>query len=315
MRPSATPGPRSKRPYRTLCTLSALPARAQTASVLSPPFPHQRPPQTKKPKYEEEEDGEEDPPHLTPRSLRDRARSAQGRHHAASALPLPRACDHWCTRRTLCAHIAYTRVPATHTPTLLLRTAVDCDTPRRRHSHAACRVPEERRWRWQGKGEGERTVPETGAVPRLTPHHSMSTPLTFVSAHKYIFYSHHPAPSTPLSRLVPLHGLSQRGAPLAGITAFRGVRETSLWFLDGAAGGAAGTLMDTRPAEFWELADLAQGDAGMRLCSATGRTCTVVLTRRSAYSPPQPTPEREHDEGEKTLIVGKERWEWSGCGA
>jgi hypothetical protein len=35
----------------------------------------------------------------------------------------------------------------------------------------------------------------------------------------------------------------ERGAPLAGITAFRGVRETSLWFFDGdRTGTGAGVL-------------------------------------------------------------------------
>jgi len=90
----------------------------------------------------------------------------------------------------------------------------------------------------------------------------------------------------------------ERAGPVAGTTAFRGVRETSLWFFDGAG---AGILTDARPAEFWALADLARGEVGVRVRTATGRTCSVVLTRRSAHT---------NEEGEETefqMIDGKER--------
>jgi hypothetical protein len=103
----------------------------------------------------------------------------------------------------------------------------------------------------------------------------------------------------------------ERATPLAGITAFRGVRETSLWFFDGAG---AGILADARPAEFWALADLAPGEAGVRLRTATGRTCSVVLTRRNARGNEkrgeEAMSEDEEEEGEETefqMIDGKER--------
>jgi len=100
----------------------------------------------------------------------------------------------------------------------------------------------------------------------------------------------------------------ERAGPVAGITAFRGVRETSLWFFDGAG---AGILADARPAEFWALADLARGEAGVRVRTATGRTCSVVLTRRSAHgSSEEAKSENEEEEGEETefqMIDGKER--------
>ena len=83
---------------------------------------------------------------------------------------------------------------------------------------------------------------------------------------------------------------AERGAPLAGIAAFRGVRETSLWFFDGAGAGA-GILADARPAEFWAVADLARGEAGVRVRTATGRTCSVVLTRLA-------TPENDGKDGD-----------------
>ena len=102
----------------------------------------------------------------------------------------------------------------------------------------------------------------------------------------------------------------ERGAPLAGITAFRGVRETALWFFDGAG---AGILADGRPAEFWALADLARGEAGVRVHTATGRTCSVVLTRlavRADDGEDEMDENEEEEEGEERefqMIDGKER--------
>jgi hypothetical protein len=134
--------------------------------------------------------------------------------------------------------------------------------------------------------------------------------------------SAHPSPPTTTSAREALHALLsstlagtpvplttvERGAPLAGITAFRGVRETSLWFFDGDRTGA-GVLASGRPAEFWALADLAAGDAGVRVRSATGRTCSVVLMRRSGADVGN-TGEEEEEEGEETefqMIDGKEK--------
>jgi hypothetical protein len=103
----------------------------------------------------------------------------------------------------------------------------------------------------------------------------------------------------------------ERAGPLTGITAFRGVRETSLWFFDGAG---AGILADARPAEFWALADLARGETGVRVRTATGRTCSVVLTRRGVHGGEKRGEEAmledEDEEGEETefqMIDGKER--------
>ena len=103
----------------------------------------------------------------------------------------------------------------------------------------------------------------------------------------------------------------ERAGSLTGITAFRGVRETSLWFFDGAG---AGILADARPAEFWALGDLARGEAGVRVRTATGRTCSVVLTRRGVHGGEkrgeEAMSEDEEEEGEETefqMIDGKER--------
>jgi hypothetical protein len=106
----------------------------------------------------------------------------------------------------------------------------------------------------------------------------------------------------------------ERGTLLAGITAFRGVRETLLWFFDDGtnANEGAGILTDGRPAEFWALEDLARGEAGVRVRTATGRTCSVVLMRRRSGDDDgeEEEEEAEEEEGEETefqMIDGKER--------
>ncbi|KAH9177259.1 hypothetical protein EDB89DRAFT_1844864 [Lactarius sanguifluus] len=301
-----------------LHALGSPPAHAKRKRSPSP-SPAQAPPTNKKSKHEEEEDGEEDPPHLTLHAL---SATAPVRHkvditlhtrslrlaHATTGALVAR-----CARAALTrGFLLPTRARATGAPqwTALLLAG---DTPMPAPSAASRK----------NNGAG------AGAVPHLTSHRSTSTSVVSTSASSSS--SLLPTPSTPhqalLSLLSPLSTSTptmgtgtypapklvqiERGARLAGITAFRGARETSLWFLDGA-----GILADTRPAEFWALADLAQGDAGVRVLSATGRTCTVILTR----CPPPHTTEgsEEDDEGEETefqMIDGKERegimeWVW-----
>ncbi|KAN0118750.1 hypothetical protein V8E52_004861 [Russula decolorans] len=166
------------------------------------------------------------------------------------------------------------------------------------------------------------SVPDSSnpaTIPRMTVHaptsSSSSTPTSKVtSAREGVF--------TLLSSTISGHPVAlttvERGAPLAGITAFRGVRETSLWFFDGDgananAAGAAGILTDGRPAEFWALEDLAHGESGVRVRTATGRTCSVVLMRRRSGDDGTGEgdgEEEEEEEGEETefqMIDGKER--------
>ena len=163
------------------------------------------------------------------------------------------------------------------------------------------------------------SVPDSSnptTIPRMTVHtHTPSSSSTstskVTSAREAIFtlLSTISGNSTPVALTTV-----ERGAPLAGITAFRGVRETSLWFFDddGAntnAVGAAGILADGRPAEFWALEDLARGEAGVRVRTATGRTCSVVLMRRRDDGTGEHD-EEEEEEGEETefqMIDGKER--------
>ncbi|KAH9984692.1 hypothetical protein BJV77DRAFT_1036321 [Russula vinacea] len=104
----------------------------------------------------------------------------------------------------------------------------------------------------------------------------------------------HTSTSTPASASNTPLATVERGAPLAGITAFRGVRETSLWFFDDGAG--AGILADGRPAEFWAVADLAPGEAGVRVRTATG-----------GREEEDDDDEEEGEETEFQMIDGKER--------
>src|SRR6266702_4283476 len=327
-----------------LHALGSLPAHVKRKRS---PSPAQAPPTNKKPKHEEEEDGEEDPPHLTLHAL---SATAPVRHkvditlharslrlaHATTGASVARGARAVLTR----AFLLPTRSRATGAPqwTALL-IAGDTPTPTpsaasRKNNGAgagAGRGAGKRKEKGSARFELTCSVPEAGAVPRLTHHHSTSTSTSVVSTSTPSSASappnsYSPTPSTPHQALLSFPSFLstssptaatltgaysapklvqiERGAPLAGITAFRGARETLLWFLDGV-----GILADARPAEFWALADLPRGDAGVSVRSATGRTCTVVLTR---CPPPRTTPTEgsEEDEGEETefqMIDGKER--------
>ena len=334
--------------------LHALGSPAAHAKRKRSPSPLQASPTPKKPKFQEEEDAEEeeeDPPHLTLHAL---SATAPVRHkvditlhactvrlaHATTGVPVAR-----CARAVLTrAFLLPTRSRATGAPqwTAILLAG---DTPMPVPSAASRKNNGASGGAGKGAAKGKEkaasarfelacSIPEAGAVPRFTPHHSTSTSAPVFtsepSSSSLPLNTYSATPSTPhqalLSLLSPLSTSTstvhtapklvqiERGAPLAGVTAFRGARETSLWFLDGsAASGTAGILADSRPAEFWALGDLARGDAGVRVLSATGRTCTVVLTRRPA---PRPTAaegseeEDDDDEGEETefqMIDGKER--------
>ena len=154
------------------------------------------------------------------------------------------------------------------------------------------------------------SVPDSAsaAVPRMTVHSSASaSPAQSGSAREALLA----LLSSVISDTSVTLTTVERAGPLTGITAFRGVRETSLWFFDGAG---AGILADARPAEFWALADLARGEAGVRVRTATGRTCSVVLTRRGVHGSEnrgeEAMLEDEEEEGEETefqMIDGKER--------
>lgn len=67
---------------------------------------------------------------------------------------------------------------------------------------------------------------------------------------------------------------SEGGVP--GVEAYRAAKAGTLWFMpDGVLWG------ESKPCEFWALEDMLGKTDGLRVVSATGRTCTVVLTRKS----------------------------------
>ncbi|KAK0197514.1 histone chaperone Rttp106-like-domain-containing protein [Armillaria mellea] len=85
-----------------------------------------------------------------------------------------------------------------------------------------------------------------------------------------------------------------------GIEAYLGAKVGSLWFMkEGILWG------ESKPCEFWPVEDLMGKTDGLRMISATGRTCTLILTRRSSEETGE-----EDDAGEETafsLIDGKEQ--------
>jgi hypothetical protein len=99
---------------------------------------------------------------------------------------------------------------------------------------------------------------------------------------------------------------------LAGVDAHRGAKSGSLWFL------SEGLLWtDARPLEFWALADIVPAPDGLRVLSATGRSCSVFITRCAPKADGPPTKNGgESDDGdtqedgietEFALIDGKEQ--------
>ncbi|KAI3608820.1 negative regulator of dna transposition [Moniliophthora roreri] len=92
---------------------------------------------------------------------------------------------------------------------------------------------------------------------------------------------------------------TEGGAP--GVEAYRGAKPGSLWFMkEGILWG------DAKPCEFWPVGDLINKNEGLRMISATGRTCTLVLTRKTSGEYMQD----EEDVGEEAqfgLIDAKEQ--------
>lgn len=88
--------------------------------------------------------------------------------------------------------------------------------------------------------------------------------------------------------------------PTVGINAYLGAKAGTLWFLD------VGILWgESKPCAFWAVGDLLPKD-GVRLISATGRTCSVILTRKRASEG-----EDEDEDGEEetafSMVDGKEQ--------
>ncbi|KAI0711966.1 hypothetical protein C8T65DRAFT_647190 [Cerioporus squamosus] len=94
------------------------------------------------------------------------------------------------------------------------------------------------------------------------------------------FFSHLPIPVLePSTRVFKSSAGSQEGEGVAGVEAYRGAKEGTLWFLDG------GVLWDGKPCEFFAVEHLAPASKdnppidGLRTLSATGRTCSVIMRR------------------------------------
>ena len=90
------------------------------------------------------------------------------------------------------------------------------------------------------------------------------------------------------------------GSGVPGIEAYRNAKPGSLWFMkEGILWG------ESKPCEFWAVEDLIGKTEGLRMLSATGRTCSVILTRKD--------PEADDDdddvgiETEFAMVDGKEQ--------
>ncbi|EGN92625.1 hypothetical protein SERLA73DRAFT_163959 [Serpula lacrymans var. lacrymans S7.3] len=122
--------------------------------------------------------------------------------------------------------------------------------------------------------------------------------LSFLPAHALPILE----PSTKVFRSA-CGGSGPSGNGIPGVEAYRAAKSGTLWFLsEGILWG------ESKPCEFWALEDLSGKTEGVRLLSATGRTCTVILKRKD--------PEAEADEGaeesegietEFSMVDGKEQ--------
>jgi hypothetical protein len=201
----------------TLHALGSPPAHTKRKRSPSP-SPCTSAPTNKKPKYEEEDDGEEDPPHLTLHAL---SATAPVRHkvditlharslrlaHATSGAPVARS-----------ARSTHTRVPPPNAPAppahrsgLRLLLAGDTPTPTpaasRKNNGAVSAVSA-----GKGKEKGTRGSSWPARFPRLVlSRTSLSTLRSIISATKHAHsHSLHPAPSAPLPTLF---ALAQSPAP------------------------------------------------------------------------------------------------------
>ncbi|KAG6816835.1 hypothetical protein H0H87_002484 [Tephrocybe sp. NHM501043] len=99
-------------------------------------------------------------------------------------------------------------------------------------------------------------------------------------------------------------GVSANEDGIPGIEAYRGAKSGSLWFTkEGILWG------ESKPCEFWALEDLIGKSDGVRVVGGAGRTCTVVITRKST-SESEDIGEDEEDmgvEAEFGMVDSKER--------
>ena len=85
-----------------------------------------------------------------------------------------------------------------------------------------------------------------------------------------------------VSAFKPLTGEHTNASGGTGVDGYRAAKPGTLWFF------RQGILWDAKPIEFWAVEDLVPADGGeggqtlggVRMLSATGRSCTVILRRR-----------------------------------
>ncbi|KAI6041738.1 hypothetical protein EDC04DRAFT_1199598 [Pisolithus marmoratus] len=109
-------------------------------------------------------------------------------------------------------------------------------------------------------------------------------------------------PSAGVFRSACAH--NKAGDCAAGIDAYLSAKSGTLWFFD------RGILWgESKPCEFWAVEDLTARN-GVKLLSATGRTCSVILRRRRTGITTESgndSDEEEFSETEFTMVDGKEQ--------
>ncbi|CAL1717327.1 unnamed protein product [Somion occarium] len=109
---------------------------------------------------------------------------------------------------------------------------------------------------------------ETTDEKGTTTKHPKSTPII---PHLRTFLSHLPFPTLEPN----LNVFKSALGATSGTEGYRGAKPGTLWFLQ------EGVLWDTsKTCEFWDMRDIASD--GVRTISATGRSCSVILTRKDA---------------------------------
>lgn len=89
-------------------------------------------------------------------------------------------------------------------------------------------------------------------------------------------------------------GVSANEEGVPGVEAYRGAKQGSLWFMkEGVLWG------ESKPCEFWPVEDLIGKSEGVKVVSASGRTCTVILTRKETGAEGEENEDDGEDVGEE----------------